>query len=471
MAIVQMKCPNCGGAMEFVNNQYVCPHCNSIVLNIVDAKIDADVSIIDAEEFARKIEESKRQFVVRINDRLEVFDVDTKIINKKIQDANKYLAEGKYYNALSCLNDVPKDILSAERIRYLANYKVKNEYELSLVNGYVNENGYSHLLTLCDEQTAATYRKIEEYCMVNYDRRQTILPELKKIDDLIAVDLRADAVTYATELCNKYPATAICWEYLIKAKLAVEVNDSSYEGFWDDFKKMKTCEDYNINAVSDKHLKTIECALTRELGKIDKQIYNKEHAIDARYESEISSIPKPKNVINREMISFGWKFPWGKEDEYNKSFCCNLCGNMSWKWCLAGQILAVIITVITLLIEDITEVKDITLYTAFAFFFSPAVFFIARPMYFWLMNVLFVPKILFFPFWLIFCVPINCRRKKAMDTEAKNYTKDTYTREQQILRYREAEQKEIEDFRNNSDLYKLKNQVNTELQLFRERNA
>lgn len=127
MAIVQMKCPNCGGAMEFVNNQYVCPHCNSIVLNIVDAKIDADVSIIDAEEFARKIEESKRQFVVRINDRLEVFDVDTKIINKKIQDASKYLAEGKYYNALSCLNDIPNDILSAERIGLFTMYNYRGE--------------------------------------------------------------------------------------------------------------------------------------------------------------------------------------------------------------------------------------------------------------------------------------------------------------------------------------------------------
>ena len=43
-----------------------------MILNIVDAKIDADVTVMSPDEFARKIEESKRQFVVNINDNLTV---------------------------------------------------------------------------------------------------------------------------------------------------------------------------------------------------------------------------------------------------------------------------------------------------------------------------------------------------------------------------------------------------------------
>ena len=85
MAVVEMKFPNCGGKMGLINNQFMCPNCRTMVLNIMDAKIDADVTVMSPDEFAKKIEESNRQFVVNINDNIQVFDVQTKIINKKLQ--------------------------------------------------------------------------------------------------------------------------------------------------------------------------------------------------------------------------------------------------------------------------------------------------------------------------------------------------------------------------------------------------
>lgn len=82
-----MKCPNCRGEMTLINGQFTCPFCRTTLLNIVDAKIDADVTVMSPDEFAKRIEESKRQFVVNINDNLQVFDINTMVINKKIKDA------------------------------------------------------------------------------------------------------------------------------------------------------------------------------------------------------------------------------------------------------------------------------------------------------------------------------------------------------------------------------------------------
>ena len=114
MAVVEMKCPNCGGKMGLINNQFMCPNCRTMILNIMDAKIDADVTVMSPDEFAKKIEESKRQFVVNINDNIQVFDVQTKIINKKIADATALLESGDFDKVESALSDVPNTILSAE---------------------------------------------------------------------------------------------------------------------------------------------------------------------------------------------------------------------------------------------------------------------------------------------------------------------------------------------------------------------
>ena len=174
MAIVEMKCPNCGSPTVIENGQFVCKHCGTMLVNIVDAKINDDAVLISAEEFAKKIEESKQNFIVRIDDKFEVFDVNTKVINKKIKDGIGLLEQEKYNEVLDLLKDIDTPVLSVERLRYLAYYKARNEYELLFTDGYINGYNFKKLLKLCDAQTEATYKKIETFCRENYDKRIVI---------------------------------------------------------------------------------------------------------------------------------------------------------------------------------------------------------------------------------------------------------------------------------------------------------
>ena len=137
-----MKCPNCGADMRLIDNQFECPYCHTISFSITDSKIDGDVTVMDPDEFARKLEESKRQFVININDNLQVFDVETAVINKKIADAALLLRHRDFIGALNALPDTKKPVLSAERIAFLAVLNVVNESELMLCDEPV-EN-YSH---------------------------------------------------------------------------------------------------------------------------------------------------------------------------------------------------------------------------------------------------------------------------------------------------------------------------------------
>ena len=249
MTVVQMKCPNCGATMELVNNQFRCPNCRTMILNIVDAKIDADVTVMSPDEFARKIEASKRQFVVNIDDKLKVFDVNTMVINKKIQDATYALDNGDFGAVLSILEGLPEDILSVERLRFLAKYKVKNEYELSFYDGYIDTRyNYSNIIKLADDKTKATYQKLAEYCRDQYDTKKSIEAEITEVDKLLAVKLYQEAIAYTKEMCRKYPQTALSWAYACEVKCSISMNyNCDFE-----FSMMEKCPDYSKTAVPEK---------------------------------------------------------------------------------------------------------------------------------------------------------------------------------------------------------------------------
>lgn len=243
MAIVQMKCPNCGGIMELSNNQFICPNCRTMMLNIVDAKIDADVTVISPDEFAKKIEDSKRQFIVNINDNLKVFDIDTMVINKKIQDATECLNNRKFSEVISCLNGVSSNILSVERLRYLAEFRVENEYELSFHSGYIDSNQhFQNIICLAEEQTKATYQKIADYCREQYDTKCRIEYEIKEVNKLLDVKLYQEAIAYINEMCKRYPQTALSWIYACKVKCTISKNYNCNL----EFSMMEKCPDYFV---------------------------------------------------------------------------------------------------------------------------------------------------------------------------------------------------------------------------------
>ncbi len=243
MALVQMKCPNCGGVMKTEREQFVCPNCRTMILNIVDAKIDADVTVMSPEEFAKEIAKSKRRFVVNVNNNLQVFDVKTRVINKKISDALKELYVGKFKNVFQCLDGVSSDVLAAERLRFLAHYEVGSEASFLSLRARDTKNltenyHYKKILELADEQTRATYLKIGELC----ETKKKVEEEILQIDQLIGVQLYSDALTYAKEMCRKYPFTAVSWEALCKAKLKINENCSLEK----EFKMMEMCADHQV---------------------------------------------------------------------------------------------------------------------------------------------------------------------------------------------------------------------------------
>ena len=136
-------------------------------------------------------------------------------------------------------------------MRFLSQYKARNEYELSYYDGYIDvESGrhggtypnthYQNILKLADEQTKATYIKIAAYCREQFDTKKKIEEEIKEVEGLLAVKLYTDAVDYAKEMCRKYPQTALSWSYLCTVKYTISNNyncDAEYT-------MMQKCVDY-----------------------------------------------------------------------------------------------------------------------------------------------------------------------------------------------------------------------------------
>lgn len=245
MAYVEMKCPNCGAPMTGDGNRFTCPHCGTAILNVIDAKIDSDVTVMSAEEFTAKLEANKKSFVINVNDRLEEFDVDTMVTNKKIKDAGICLTNGEFNGVEYALKDIPRDkYFSVERLYYLASMRVKNEFELTDCSfdiggkkgSWEKQTQYDRAVALADEQTKETYRKIREYCL----GKERVKNEIDEINKLFAVGLYDEAVTYAKKMCQNYPQAAHAWQTLYEAKRRLDPN---YVGSGE-FEKAKICPDY-----------------------------------------------------------------------------------------------------------------------------------------------------------------------------------------------------------------------------------
>ena len=212
MSFVQTKCPNCGGEMTYDNNQFKCEYCGSRMFRIVDAKINADIETITAEEFSQKLERGKRNFIVNINNRFEAFDITTKVINKKLQDAEAALKDGKYSDVEKYLTGVDENILAAERLKFLARYEAVDEYELSFRAVDIRCDLYDRIMSHCDEETKKTYEKIVDTCLMN----EEIAKEIDEGNRLFDVGLLDDALTYANEMVTKYPQKVQAWQFRLK---------------------------------------------------------------------------------------------------------------------------------------------------------------------------------------------------------------------------------------------------------------
>ena len=263
METVDMRCPSCGGSMKIENGQFVCPYCGSIAINIAETQVDDSTARLSVEEFAKKLAENKKLLVVKMDSSVEIFDVEAKIINKKVADATSFLKCGEYDKVEEILKNV-RGVFSVSRLRFLANCKVKSESELiELPDGFWHNYGYAEyweaLLGSCNEETRKVYIELEQYSRKRAGNYKNIKNEIHKAHDLCDAKLYKDCVDYARAMCVKYPTTAMSWEtlayFLIYYKRCIldkeeknnilgKSDEKVFDEVNDAIKKMKLCPDY-----------------------------------------------------------------------------------------------------------------------------------------------------------------------------------------------------------------------------------
>ena len=222
MALVTMTCPNCGGALQPNSNgeaQFDCPYWHTTVLNIVDAKINGDIETIDVDSFVKQIKEQRRQFVIHIDKQYKVIDVETAVINEKLQQAEKLLEKGQWGTLQYMLADIPNNIVAAARMKLLARVACRNEYELTLKAARLDSPEYQNLLSVCDEETAQSYRKLHDICLENLEIEQEISKVTQFFD---GVRMYKEAYAYALNMCEKYPSNICSWEKLKWVKQQID---------------------------------------------------------------------------------------------------------------------------------------------------------------------------------------------------------------------------------------------------------
>lgn len=292
METVDMRCPSCGGSMKIENGQFVCPYCGSIAINIAETQVDDSTARLSVEEFAKKLAENKKLLVVKMDSSVEIFDVEAKIINKKVADATKALNMGDFSTVLSMLTGI-YGVFPAERLKYLANYKAKSESELikvrreeytSTMGGYIDGYNYEALLASCDEATRKVYIELEQYHRKQADFMKKVWADVQKTYSLKSAGLYKDSVDYARAMCVKYPSSAISWNNLAyillvyRRKLKGDFNilgknnvfgkndEELFNELNESIKKMKLCPDYEGDCCGNKLL----CQYVEE-GLVDRK--------------------------------------------------------------------------------------------------------------------------------------------------------------------------------------------------------
>lgn len=137
--------------------------------------------------------------------------------------------------------------------------KVKDEYGLSLCKKDIRNDWYRKFLFVCeDEETKRSYEKIAEICLLNEKLDKELESELQVIREMMKVGLREEPLTYAKQVCSKYPQLCKSWgEYA-----AVKCNQDPDYDCTIDIEIMKKCPDYKWDfvpsSVKQKHEKIIK---------------------------------------------------------------------------------------------------------------------------------------------------------------------------------------------------------------------
>ncbi len=257
MAIVEMKCPNCGSSMQLKDGQFFCPSCRTMMLHIIDAKIDADVSVISPEEFQKKLEESKKSYIIKLESNVKVFDVDTEIINARIKNASVALENGEFGEIFGLLEGVSNKILSAERLRFLAKCEVKSESDF-VYGANINQGKehFDNIINQCDTTTRETYLKIASICEERYTRERETEKKIGKAAELVTVGQFDSAFTYSQQICKEDPTNPFVWAWMAMMVWKKAKKSPDYE-FVKMYQALSLMDDIRYN----EYLERIVCLL------------------------------------------------------------------------------------------------------------------------------------------------------------------------------------------------------------------
>lgn len=219
MPYIQMNCKNCGAPLERQGDIFVCSHCGTRVLRILDAKIEAGQDIVSREEFEAAAQEQK--LTEDLGDGLRRFDVGSALLNAQLKQASIFLHDGKPYAAEEALEGVPDTIFAAERLRLLAQAGAKDEQSLSCWAGDLRSlDHFERTMALADFEQKRVYEHLAAVCAEN----KKIADEIAQGNKLLKSEAYEDAERYAAVMIGFYPAKSLAWELLIAARCGKDEN-------------------------------------------------------------------------------------------------------------------------------------------------------------------------------------------------------------------------------------------------------
>lgn len=235
MALVEMKCANCGAPMKERDGRFECEYCGSLLLEFASLDGVEGAAVVSVDEFRKKMEESKRRYAVNLGG-TALADVDGEILKGKLKFAEDELRAGRAYRVEGILKGVPDTVFAAERLRFFAETGAADETALAAYAGDVTAfEHYGTMTAAATEETRETYAYIAEVCRANAEADT----EIAKGKEMLAVRMYAQGVEYAARMVAKYPSHAKAWELLTHARCLA---DGKYNPF-DDLAKMKLCPD------------------------------------------------------------------------------------------------------------------------------------------------------------------------------------------------------------------------------------
>lgn len=235
MALVEMKCTNCGAPMKASGGKFECEYCGTILLEMPTGVEAERPDVLSVGEFKEKLEEGKRNFVVDFGGEA-VADIDAEILKGRLKLAEEELRAGRANKVDEILKSVPDTVFAAERLRLLASVGVADETELAAYAGDLETNGhYTRATKLATPETKETYAYLADVCRQNVE----VNAEIAKGREMLSLKMYDKGAEYATRMVSKYPTRARAWELLMEAKCLC---DDKYNPF-DDLEKFKLCPD------------------------------------------------------------------------------------------------------------------------------------------------------------------------------------------------------------------------------------